>query len=73
VDIKNNKSGNAVVRKCRTDTDKKKKVESVASVNQLVQHEKKKSWPTRSQKDRECQIQTDSHNFPTLTKFKCNQ
>jgi hypothetical protein len=45
VDIKNNKSGNAVVRKCRTDTDKKKKVESVASLNQLVQHEKKKSWP----------------------------
>jgi hypothetical protein len=28
-----------------TDTDKKKKVESVASLNQLVQHEKKKSWP----------------------------
>jgi hypothetical protein len=38
----NNKSGNTVARKCRTDTDKKK-VASVASLNQLVQHEKKKS------------------------------
>jgi hypothetical protein len=38
----NNKSGNAVARKCRTDTDKKK-IASVASLNQLVQHEKKKS------------------------------
>jgi hypothetical protein len=33
-----------------------KKNASVASVNQLVQHEKKKSWPIRSQKDRECLI-----------------
>jgi hypothetical protein len=39
----NNKSGNTVARKCRTDTDRKKKVASVASLNQLVQYEKKKS------------------------------
>jgi hypothetical protein len=31
-----------------------KKVASVASLNQSVQHEKKKSEPTRSQKHREC-------------------
>jgi hypothetical protein len=35
-----------------------KKVASVASLNQSVQHEKKKSEPTRSQKHRECLIQT---------------
>jgi hypothetical protein len=29
-------------RKCRTDTDRKK-IASVASLSQLVQHEKKKS------------------------------
>jgi hypothetical protein len=38
----NNTSGNTVPRKCRTDTDRKK-VAFVASLNQLVQHEKKKS------------------------------
>jgi hypothetical protein len=31
-----------------------KKVTSVASLNQLVQHKKKKSWPARSREDREC-------------------
>jgi hypothetical protein len=36
-----NKSANMVPRKCRTHTEKK--VASVASLNQLVQHEKKKS------------------------------
>jgi hypothetical protein len=35
-----------------------KKNTSVASLSQLVQHEKKKSYPTRSQKDRECLICT---------------
>jgi hypothetical protein len=30
-----------------------KKIAAVASLNQLVQHEKKKSKPTRSQKHRE--------------------
>jgi membrane-bound lytic murein transglycosylase len=35
-----------------------KKIASVASLSQLVQHEKKKSEPTRSQKDRECLINT---------------
>jgi hypothetical protein len=39
-----------------------KKIASVASLSQLDQHEKKKSWPTRSQKDRECLIR----NFPYL-------
>jgi hypothetical protein len=33
-----------------------KKVASVASLNQSVQHEKKKSEPTLSQKHRECLI-----------------
>jgi hypothetical protein len=41
-EYQNNKSGNAVATKCRTDTDRKK-VAAVASLNQLVQQEKKKS------------------------------
>jgi hypothetical protein len=32
-----------MARKCRTDTDRQKKIASVASLSQLVQHEKKKS------------------------------
>jgi hypothetical protein len=40
-----------------------KKVASVASLNQLVQHEKKKSQPTRSQKDRECLISLLPYTF----------
>jgi hypothetical protein len=39
-----------VTTKCQTDNDRKK-IASVASPNQSVQHEKKKSQPTRSQKD----------------------
>jgi hypothetical protein len=35
-----------------------KKIESVESLSQLLQHEMKKSKPTRSQKDRECLIST---------------
>jgi hypothetical protein len=41
------------------NTPTEKKIASVASLNQLVQHEKKKSEPTRSQKDRECLIASD--------------
>jgi hypothetical protein len=46
-----------------------KKIASVASLNQLVQHEKKKSWPTRSQKDRECLIQHDLYTIRPRNKY----
>jgi hypothetical protein len=32
-----------MTRKCRTDTDRKKKIAFVASLSQLVQHKNKKS------------------------------